>query len=112
MCQAVCLHVVCSLSLGALVTEDMSFQSQRSNIAPRASMSSLVKSSLMPLKTSPGSDVGSPFSSPALSCKMGILDVNSPWHGSVQSPQVTRRGPKLWTSGSGRDSSTALFLAL
>uniref|UniRef100_A0A8B9M4J9 Nucleoporin NDC1 n=1 Tax=Accipiter nisus TaxID=211598 RepID=A0A8B9M4J9_9AVES len=65
-----------------------------------ASMSSLVKSSLMPLKTSPGSDVGSPFSSPALSCKMGILDVNSPWHGSVQSPQVTRRGPKLWTSGS------------
>uniref|UniRef100_A0A8C0B232 Nucleoporin NDC1 n=1 Tax=Buteo japonicus TaxID=224669 RepID=A0A8C0B232_9AVES len=79
-----------------------------SNIAPRASMSSLVKSSLMPLKTSPGSDVGSPFSSPALSCKMGILDVNSPWHGSVQSSQVTRRGPKLWTSGSGRDSSTAL----
>uniref|UniRef100_A0A8C0HJX7 Nucleoporin NDC1 n=1 Tax=Buteo japonicus TaxID=224669 RepID=A0A8C0HJX7_9AVES len=65
-----------------------------------ASMSSLVKSSLMPLKTSPGSDVGSPFSSPALSCKMGILDVNSPWHGSVQSSQVTRRGPKLWTSGS------------
>ncbi|KAF1672521.1 NDC1 protein, partial [Pygoscelis papua] len=85
---------------GAVVTEDMSFQSQRSNIVPRASMSSLVKSSLMPLKTSPGSDVGSPFSSPALNCKMGILDVNSPWHGSVQSPHVVRRGPKLWTSGS------------
>ncbi|KAK4820433.1 hypothetical protein QYF61_026618 [Mycteria americana] len=85
---------------GAVVTEDMSFQSQRSNIVPRASMSSLVKSSLMPLKTPPGSAVGSPFSSPALNCKMGILDVNSPWHGSVQSPHVTRRGPKLWTSGS------------
>ncbi|KFP20795.1 Nucleoporin NDC1, partial [Egretta garzetta] len=85
---------------GAVVAEDMSFQSQRTNIVPRASMSSLVKSSLMPLKTSSGSDVGSPFSSPALNCKMGILDVNSPWHGSVQSPQVTRRGPKLWTSGS------------
>ncbi|XP_010145280.1 PREDICTED: nucleoporin NDC1 [Eurypyga helias] len=85
---------------GAVVSEDMSFHSQRSNIASRASMSSLVKSSLMPLKTSPGSEAGSPFSSPALNCKMGILDVNSPWHGSVQSPQVTRRGPKLWTSGS------------
>ncbi|NXE12809.1 NDC1 protein, partial [Lophotis ruficrista] len=82
---------------GAAVTEDMSLQSQRSNIVPRASMSSLVKSSLVPLKTSPGSDVGSPFSSPALNCKMGILDVNSPWHGSGQNSRVTRRGPKLWT---------------
>ncbi|NXV49178.1 NDC1 protein, partial [Uria aalge] len=85
---------------GAVVTEDVSFQSQRSNIVPRASMSSLVKSSLTPLKRSPGSDVGSPFGSPALNGKMGILDVNSPWHGSVQSPRVMRRQPKLWTSGS------------
>ncbi|NXW35237.1 NDC1 protein, partial [Phaetusa simplex] len=85
---------------GAVVTEDVSFQSQRSNIVPRASMSSLVKSSLTPLKRSPGSDLGSPFGSPALNGKMGILDVNSPWHGSVQSPRVMRRQPKLWTSGS------------
>ncbi|NXN41553.1 NDC1 protein, partial [Rhinoptilus africanus] len=85
---------------GAVVTEDMPFQSQRSNIVPRASMSSLVKASLTPLKRSPGSDVGSPFGSPALNGKMGILDVNSPWHGSVQSPLVMRRQPKLWTSGS------------
>ncbi|XP_008943470.1 PREDICTED: nucleoporin NDC1, partial [Merops nubicus] len=84
---------------GAVVPEEMSFQSQRSSV-PRTSMSSLVKSSLMPLKASPGSDVGSPFSSPALNGKMGIVDVNSPWHGSVHSPRVTRRGPKLWTSGS------------
>ncbi|KFV56143.1 Nucleoporin NDC1, partial [Tyto alba] len=85
---------------GAVVTEDMSLQSQRSNIISRASMSSLVKSSLTPLKTQSGSDVCSPFSSPTLNCKMGILDVNSPWHGSIQSPHVMRRGPKLWTSGS------------
>ncbi|NXP04231.1 NDC1 protein, partial [Thinocorus orbignyianus] len=85
---------------GAVVTEDVSFQSPRSSIIPRASMASLVKSSLTPLKTSPGSDVGSPFGSPALNGKMGILDVNSPWHGSVQSPYVMRRRPKLWTSGS------------
>ncbi|XP_030349365.1 nucleoporin NDC1 isoform X2 [Strigops habroptila] len=83
---------------GAVATEGMSFQSQRSNIIPRASMSSMVKSSLMSLKASPGSDVGSPFSSPALNGKMGILDVKSSWHGSAQSPHVMRRGPKLWTS--------------
>uniref|UniRef100_A0A8C3TMA4 Nucleoporin NDC1 n=1 Tax=Catharus ustulatus TaxID=91951 RepID=A0A8C3TMA4_CATUS len=78
--------------------EDMPFQSQRSNIVLRASMSPLVKPSLMPVKTSPGSDVGSPFSSPALSYKMGAVDVKSSWHGPVQSPHVVRRGPKLWTS--------------
>ncbi|NXK71328.1 NDC1 protein, partial [Amazona guildingii] len=83
---------------GAVAKEGMSFQSQRSNIIPRASMSSMVKSSLISLKASPGSDVGSPFSSPALNGKMGILDVKSPWHGSAQSPHVMRRGPKLWTS--------------
>ncbi|NWS71894.1 NDC1 protein, partial [Crotophaga sulcirostris] len=85
---------------GADGTEDRILESQRSNIALRASMSSLVKSSLVPLKTSPGSDVGSPFSSPALNCKKGIPDVNSPWQGSVPSLHLTRRGPKLWTSGS------------
>uniref|UniRef100_A0A8C0ZBN6 Nucleoporin NDC1 n=1 Tax=Cyanistes caeruleus TaxID=156563 RepID=A0A8C0ZBN6_CYACU len=77
---------------------NMSFQSQRSNIVLRASMSPLVKPSLMPVKTSPGSDVGSPFSSPALNYKMGVVDIKSPWHGPVQSPHVMRRGPKLWTS--------------
>ncbi|XP_058699229.1 nucleoporin NDC1 isoform X1 [Poecile atricapillus] len=83
---------------GAAGIEDMSFQSQRSNIVLRASMSPLVKPSLMPVKTSPGSDVGSPFSSPALNYKMGVVDIKSPWHGPVQSPYVVRRGPKLWTS--------------
>ncbi|KAM6327127.1 nucleoporin NDC1 [Podargus strigoides] len=83
---------------GAIVTEDMSFQSQRSSVVPKTSVSSLVKSSIMPLKASPGSDIGSPFNSPALNGKLGVLDANSPWHGSVQSPRVMRRGPKLWTS--------------
>ncbi|KFU86581.1 Nucleoporin NDC1, partial [Chaetura pelagica] len=85
---------------GAITTEDVSFQSQKSTIVLRASMTSLVKSSLTPLKTSPGSDVGSPFSSPALNSKMGTLDSSSPWHGSVQIPYFRRRGPKLWTTGS------------
>ncbi|NXX74557.1 NDC1 protein, partial [Urocolius indicus] len=83
---------------GALGTEDRSFQSPWSNVIPRASMTSLVKTSLMPLKSSSGA--GSPFGSPALNSKVGDVDVSSPWHGSSQSPHVVRRGPKLWTSGS------------
>uniref|UniRef100_A0A674IYA3 Nucleoporin NDC1 n=1 Tax=Terrapene triunguis TaxID=2587831 RepID=A0A674IYA3_9SAUR len=86
------------------VTEEMAFQPQRSNVVSRAHMPSLVKSSLLPLKalstSDLGSSFGSPFSSPALNRKAGILDLNSPWHGSVQSPHVMRRGPKLWTSSS------------
>nr|XP_008166142.1 nucleoporin NDC1 isoform X2 [Chrysemys picta bellii] len=93
-----------SLSSSAAVTEEMAFQTQRSNVVSRAHMSSLVKSSLLPLKalstSDLGSSFGSPFSSPALNRKAGILDLNSPWHGSVQSPHVMRRGPKLWTSSS------------
>ncbi|NXO03168.1 NDC1 protein, partial [Rhinopomastus cyanomelas] len=85
---------------GAFVIEDTSFQSKRSNVVSKASMSPLVKPSLMPLKTSPGSDVTSPFGSPPLNCSMGVLDVNSPWRGSVQSPYLRRREPRLWTSGS------------
>ncbi|XP_019334847.2 nucleoporin NDC1 [Alligator mississippiensis] len=88
---------------GAAVVEEMAFQTQRSNVLPRTHMPSLVKS-LSPLKTSTASDLGSsfgsPFTSPALNRKPGILDLNSPWHGSVQSPHIMRRGPKLWTSSS------------
>lgn len=91
------------ISSEAAVSEEMSFQAQRSNVS-RAHMPSLVKSSLLPLKTLSTSDLGSsfgsPFSSPALNRQAGILDLNSPWHGSVQSPHVMRRGPKLWTSSS------------
>ncbi|XP_075792130.1 nucleoporin NDC1 isoform X2 [Pelodiscus sinensis] len=93
-----------SLISSAAVSEEMSFQAQKSNVS-RAHMPSLVKSSLLPLKTLSTSDLGSsfgsPFSSPALNRQAGILDLNSPWHGSVQSPHVMRRGPKLWTSSSG-----------
>ncbi|NWU92683.1 NDC1 protein, partial [Upupa epops] len=85
---------------GAFAMEDTSFHSQRSNIVSKASMSPLVKPSLMPIKTSPGSDVASPFSSPSSNSKTGVVEVSSPWRGSVQSPYVRRREPRLWTSGS------------
>uniref|UniRef100_A0A7M4ED57 Nucleoporin NDC1 n=1 Tax=Crocodylus porosus TaxID=8502 RepID=A0A7M4ED57_CROPO len=98
---------------GAAVIEEMAFQAHRSNVLPRTHMPSLVKS-LSPLKTSTASDLGSsfgsPFTSPALNRKPGILDLNSPWHGSVQSPHIMRRGPKLWTSSSGGGRSVPVIL--
>ncbi|KAG8541471.1 hypothetical protein GDO81_028970 [Engystomops pustulosus] len=59
----------------------------------------------LPLLLKPGAslkgswDSGSPFASPAIGRITGALDQNSPWHGSVQSPHVMRRGAKLWTCG-------------
>ncbi|TTH99990.1 Nucleoporin NDC1 [Bagarius yarrelli] len=56
-----------------------------------------------------------PFSSPALRPLLGSQVAQRPWLGSVQSPHVTRRNPKLWSTSSGclfglpEASSQALF---
>uniref|UniRef100_A0A3B3C4Y5 Nucleoporin NDC1 n=2 Tax=Oryzias melastigma TaxID=30732 RepID=A0A3B3C4Y5_ORYME len=43
-------------------------------------------------------DLDSPFASPTLRRLTAPLDPGSPWHGSVQSPHVMRRAPKLWST--------------
>ncbi|KAM8850982.1 nucleoporin NDC1 isoform 1-T1 [Spinachia spinachia] len=43
-------------------------------------------------------DLDSPFSSPALRRLTAPMDQCSPWFGTVQSPHVMRRGPKLWSA--------------
>ncbi|XP_014853173.1 PREDICTED: nucleoporin NDC1 isoform X1 [Poecilia mexicana] len=43
-------------------------------------------------------DLDSPFSSPTLRRLTGPVDQCSPWHGSVQSPHIMRRAPKLWST--------------
>ncbi|KAM9789556.1 LOW QUALITY PROTEIN: nucleoporin NDC1 [Neosynchiropus ocellatus] len=43
-------------------------------------------------------DLGSPFGSPALRRLTAPVDQCSPWHGTVQSPHVMRRAPKLWST--------------
>ncbi|XP_051552998.1 nucleoporin NDC1-like [Myxocyprinus asiaticus] len=43
-------------------------------------------------------DLDSPFSSPALRHLSGKQEPQSPWSGTVQSPQIMRRGPKLWSA--------------
>lgn len=49
-------------------------------------------------------DLDSPFSSPALRRLTAPMEQYSPWHGTVQSPHIARRGPKLWSTST--DSRT------
>uniref|UniRef100_A0A7N6A876 Nucleoporin NDC1 n=1 Tax=Anabas testudineus TaxID=64144 RepID=A0A7N6A876_ANATE len=46
-------------------------------------------------------DLDSPFASPALRRLTAPVDC-SPWHGTVQSPHIMRRGPKLWSTSTGK----------
>ncbi|MED6263535.1 Nuclear pore complex subunit [Characodon lateralis] len=43
-------------------------------------------------------DLDSPFASPALRRLTAPMDQCSPWYGSVQSPHIMRRAPKLWST--------------
>uniref|UniRef100_A0A8C1EIS4 Nucleoporin NDC1 n=1 Tax=Cyprinus carpio carpio TaxID=630221 RepID=A0A8C1EIS4_CYPCA len=50
-------------------------------------------------------DVDSPFSSPAIRRLVGQQDPHSPWSGTVQSPHIMRRGPKLWSASTESQSN-------
>ncbi|XP_026170156.1 nucleoporin NDC1 isoform X2 [Mastacembelus armatus] len=43
-------------------------------------------------------DVGSPFASPGLRRLTAPVEQCSPWYGTVQSPHIMRRAPKLWST--------------
>lgn len=47
-------------------------------------------------------DLDSPFSSPSIRRLTAPQEPGSPWFGSVQSPHVMRRGPKLWSASTGK----------
>ncbi|MEE6495595.1 hypothetical protein FKM82_002092 [Ascaphus truei] len=80
---------------GTSLTEDPIYQTQSLGQVPRTPVPSLLK--LSSLKAS--RDPLSPYASLAVSRVAELLDPNSPWHGTVQSPHLIRRGPKLWTPG-------------
>lgn len=46
-------------------------------------------------------DPGGPFASPTLRHLAAPVEQGSPWHGTVQSPLITRRAPKLWSTSTG-----------
>ncbi|XP_028345182.1 nucleoporin NDC1 isoform X2 [Physeter macrocephalus] len=84
--------------------EETTFQTPKSSQMPRPSVPSLIKTSLFSSKLSTP-DVASPLATPLGSSVVnrmaGIFDVNT-CYGSPQSRQLTRRGPRLWTSASGQ----------
>uniref|UniRef100_A0A8C1P8S6 Nucleoporin NDC1 n=1 Tax=Cyprinus carpio TaxID=7962 RepID=A0A8C1P8S6_CYPCA len=53
-------------------------------------------------------DVDSPFSSPAIRRLVGQQEPRSPWFGTVQSPHIMRRGPKLWSASTGETARLKL----
>uniref|UniRef100_A0A672M8X9 Nucleoporin NDC1 n=1 Tax=Sinocyclocheilus grahami TaxID=75366 RepID=A0A672M8X9_SINGR len=55
-------------------------------------------------------DVDSPFSSPAIRRLVGQQEPRSPWFGTVQSPHIMRRGPKLWSASTGSSRFTVIPL--
>ncbi|XP_069448314.1 nucleoporin NDC1 isoform X4 [Ovis canadensis] len=81
---------------------EIAFQTPKSSQMPRTSMPSLIKTSLFSSKLSTpdvSSPLATPFGSSVVNRMAGIFDVNTSY-GSPQSPQLTRRGPRLWTSAS------------
>ncbi|XP_056600050.1 nucleoporin NDC1 isoform X1 [Triplophysa dalaica] len=84
-----------------LGSEDLP-ETPRPNMPLRTPGSVFLKSSMGgmhgPLTAPFTPDLDSPFSSPAIRRLAGQQDPHSPWFGSVQSPHVMRRGPKLWSA--------------
>uniref|UniRef100_A0A8D1SCD1 Nucleoporin NDC1 n=1 Tax=Sus scrofa TaxID=9823 RepID=A0A8D1SCD1_PIG len=80
--------------------EETTFQTPKPSQVPRPSVPSLIKTSLFSSKLSTpdvASPLATPFGSSVVNRMAGIFDVNT-CYGSPQSPQLTRRGPRLWTS--------------
>uniref|UniRef100_A0A2K6F643 Nucleoporin NDC1 n=1 Tax=Propithecus coquereli TaxID=379532 RepID=A0A2K6F643_PROCO len=87
--------------------EETTFQTPKSSQMLRPSMPPLVKTSLFSSKLSTpdvASPLGTPFGSSVVNRMAGIFDVNT-CYGSPQSPQLIRRGPRLWTSASDQQMS-------
>ncbi|XP_039672826.1 nucleoporin NDC1 isoform X2 [Perca fluviatilis] len=59
---------------------------------------SMVGCSQSPLTAPFTPDLDSPFASPALRRLTAPMDQCSPWFGTVQSPHIMRRAPKLWST--------------
>ncbi|XP_069367942.1 nucleoporin NDC1 isoform X2 [Paralichthys olivaceus] len=78
------------------------FMSPRPNLLMKTPASvfarSIVGGQQSPLTAPFTPDLDSPFASPALRRLTAPVEQCSPWHGTVQSPHIMRRGPKLWST--------------
>ncbi|KAG8518958.1 Nucleoporin NDC1, partial [Galemys pyrenaicus] len=87
--------------------ETLTLQTPKSSQMPWPSVPPLVKTSLFSSKLSTpdvASPLGTSFGSSVVNRMAGIFDVNT-CYGSPQSPQLIRRGPRLWTSASDQQVS-------
>lgn len=93
----------CSVTSG---TEDLSQSPFHSALSrtPGSVFGSAVSGVNLPLTAPFTPDLTSPFSSPAFRPLFSSQLAQKPWLGSVQSPHVTRRNPKLWSTST--DSQT------
>nr|XP_058159523.1 nucleoporin NDC1 isoform X2 [Dasypus novemcinctus] len=83
-------------------TEETTFQTPKFSQMTRPSVPPLVKTSLFSSKLSTpdvANSLRTSFGSGVVNRMAGIFDVNT-CYGSPQSPQLRKRGPKLWTSAS------------
>ncbi|XP_061879414.1 nucleoporin NDC1 [Entelurus aequoreus] len=78
------------------------------SVAGRSAMD-LAQSPLTAPFTPPHMD--SPFTSPSLRRLTAYVDQGSPWHGTVQSPHIMRRAPKLWSTSTDSQSNGSLLLS-
>ncbi|KAJ8276945.1 hypothetical protein GJAV_G00069670 [Gymnothorax javanicus] len=93
-----------SESSGSSGMEELSktpFQSVKPQTTEVLSLRSSMTSLATPQAANLHMEPGSPFTSPAMKHQSGAQDPFSPWYGSVQSPHLMRRRPKLWTSSTG-----------
>ncbi|XP_053431199.1 nucleoporin NDC1 isoform X1 [Nycticebus coucang] len=94
----------CPVEPKKLTCPEDTIQTLKSSQMLRPSVPSLVKTSVFSSKLSTpdvASPLGTPFGSSVVNRMAGIFDVNT-YYGSPQSPQLIRRGPRLWTSASGQ----------
>lgn len=91
-------------------TEDLPDSPRRSALTrtPASVFGSAVKGVNSPLTAPFTPDLTAPFSSPALRPLLSPQVAHRPWLGSVQSPHVTRRNPKLWSTSTGETSMPSL----
>uniref|UniRef100_A0A668ABC7 Nucleoporin NDC1 n=1 Tax=Myripristis murdjan TaxID=586833 RepID=A0A668ABC7_9TELE len=89
-----------TILLSSQGTEDV--MTPRPSVLIKTPASVFLRSSVgSPLTVPFTPDLDSPFSSPALRRLAGPVEQCSPWHGTVQSPHIMRRGPKLWSTSTG-----------
>ncbi|XP_057713406.1 nucleoporin NDC1 [Corythoichthys intestinalis] len=96
-----------SSSSSSVTSGSEDIMSPKATIFSKKTPRSIFASSAQSPLTAPFSPpyLDSPFASPRMRHLTAAVDQGSPWHGSVQSPHVMRRAPKLWSTSTESQSN-------